>query len=150
MTATLQVTPEQAQQLILMLQSISAPASKPKKARTPKKAQNVSFEDFLYQQILPHFGAELSQEIVESLTDIRLHHPDFRKIRKFYHKVATIENRQLLKVLTAAYRIKYNRYSSDQYLSSLMSTIRYATICPHCGQIANNFVYRLIQDGYMN
>lgn len=119
----------------------------PKPAKRKKSIKNQTFEDFIIVEITPHFGSELAQEIVSTLIEIRNTCPDFRKFRKMYHKVATIEQRQLLKVISAAYRIKYAQFLNETYLSGVFSTIKYATICPHCGSLASNFIIRLKQEG---
>jgi hypothetical protein len=114
----------------------------------PNKKDN-TFDEFLLQTITPHFGEEMSQEILNCLDEIRRTEPDYRKFRKFYHKVATIENRQLLKTVSAVYRIKYCRFLKETYLSSLFSVIKYATACPHCGRFAHAFILRLHQEGLL-
>jgi GTP1/Obg family GTP-binding protein len=130
-----------------ILQTINAPIAK----KTRKKTQKVeTFEEFLIQQITPHFGKELSEQMIEALTEIRQNQPDFRKFRRFYRKVETLELRQLLKVLSAVYRIKYAQFLNDGYLSSLISTIKYATSCSHCGAVAKAFFLRLEQEGFLN
>jgi hypothetical protein len=136
------------EEVIAFLQQTSETISgspKPAKRKKSRKAQ--TFEDFIIDEITPHFGSELAQEIVATLTEIRDTCPDFRKFRKMYHKVGTIEQRQLLKVVSATYRIKYAQFLNETYLSGIFSTIKYATICPHCGSLAANFIVRLKQEG---
>lgn len=152
-TATVSVTIDGKQisgtpaEIATILNTISAPIAK--KVRK-KKAQKVeTFEEFLIAQITPHFGKEFSEEMIQALEEIRRTQPDFRKFRKFYIKVESLELRNLLKVLSATYRIKYAQFLNDGYLSALLSTIKYATICPHCGAVANAFFHRLEQEGFL-
>jgi hypothetical protein len=156
MTATLQLTINgnevsgSAEQLVSLLQQVStalpATATTPKK-KARKKSEHLPFEEFIVRQITPELGPELAQEVVDTLIEIKNTQPDFRRFRAMYHKVATIEHRQLLKVVSAVWRLKYATFLSDSYLSAIFSTIKYATICPHCGALAASFVIRLKQEG---
>lgn len=65
---------------------------------------------------------------------------------------ADIHKRHVVKLLFALY--KYNRYiitsgenSEKVYLSSLQSRVRYATICPHCGDEAAGVLRKLRGEG---
>ncbi len=155
MTATLQLTINgnevsgSPEQLVSLLQQVST--ALPATATTPKKKarkkSTLTFEEFIVRQITPELGSELAQEVVDTLIEIKNTQPDFRKFRAMYHKVATIEQRQLLKVVSAVWRLKYATFLNDSYLSAIFSTIKYATICPHCGALAASFVIRLKQEG---
>jgi hypothetical protein len=158
MTATLQLTINgnevsgSPEQLVSLLQQVStalpATATTPKKkARKKSTKSELPFEEFIVQQITPELGSELAQEVVDTLIEIKNNQPDFRRFRAMYHKVATIEHRQLLKVVSAVWRLKYATFLDDSYLSAIFSTIKYATICPHCGALAASFVIRLKQEG---
>jgi len=109
------------------------------------------FNTFTVKELTPHFGQQLSQEIVETFEKCaRRYFPDFRNIIGIYKKCATIEQRQLLKTVSAVYRLKFGKYVNKmQAQSSLRSFIKYATICPHCGATANAFVIRLTKEGLM-
>ena len=110
------------------------------------------FNAFTVKQLTPHFGEQLSQEIVETFEKCaRQYYPDFRNIIGIYKKCATtIEQRQLLRTVSAVYRLKFGKYVNKmQTQSSLRSFIKYATICPHCGATANAFVMRLTKEGLM-
>jgi len=109
------------------------------------------FNTFTVKELTPHFGEQLSQEIVETFEKCaRRYFPDFRNIIGIYKKCATIEQRQLLKTVSAVYRLKFGKYVNKmQAQSSLRSFIKYATICPHCGATANAFVMRLTKEGLM-
>ena len=109
------------------------------------------FNTFTVKELTPHFGQQLSQEIVETFEKCaRRYFPDFRNIIGIYKKCATIEQRQLLKTVSAVYRLKFGKYVNKmQAQSSLRSFIKYATICPHCGATAIAFVIRLTKEGLM-
>ena len=117
----------------------------------PIEEELLPFNTFTVKELAPHFGDELSQEIVDTFEKCaRRCFPDFRNIIGIYKKCATIEQRQLLKTVSAVYRLKFGKYVNNmQAQSSLRSFIKYATICPHCGAIANAFVIRLTKEGLM-
>ena len=154
MTATLQLTINgnevsgSPEQLVSLLQQVSTalPAATAPKKKARKKS-TLTFEEFIVRQITPELGPELAQEVVDTLIEIKNTQPDFRRFRAMYHKVASIQHRQLLKVVSAVWRLKYATFLNDSYLSAIFSTIKYATICPHCGALAASFVIRLKQEG---
>ena len=117
----------------------------------PIEEELLPFNTFTVKELTPHFGDELSQEIVDTFEKCaRRYFPDFRNIIGIYKKCATIEQRQLLKTVSAVYRLKFGKYVNKmQAQSSLRSFIKYATICPHCGATANAFVIRLTKEGLM-
>jgi len=106
------------------------------------------FNKFAIKELIPHLGEELATQVVGKLEKCaKSYYPDFRNFIGMYHKVGNIEQRQLLKTLSAIYRFKFGRYMNDSAKYSLKSEIKYATICPHCGAIANAFVVRLTKEG---
>jgi hypothetical protein len=107
------------------------------------------FNQFAIQELMPHLGQELSEQVVNKLESCaKSYFPDFRNFIGMYNKVGgNIEHRQLLKTLSAVYRFKFGRYNNESAKYSLKSEIKYATICPHCGAIANAFVIRLQKEG---
>jgi hypothetical protein len=107
------------------------------------------FNKFAIKELIPHLGEELATQVVEKLEKCaKSYYPDFRNFIGMYNKVAgNIEKRQLLKTLSAIYRYKFGRYMNDSAKYSLKSEIKYATVCPHCGAIANAFVLRLTKEG---
>ena len=109
------------------------------------------FNTFTVKELTPHFGEELATQVVNKLEKCaRQYYPDFRNIIGIYKKCATIEQRQLLRTVSAVYRLKFGKYVNKmQAQSSLRSFIKYATICPHCGATANAFVLRLTKEGWM-
>jgi hypothetical protein len=106
------------------------------------------FNKFAIRELSPHLGEELATQVVGKLEKCaRSFYPDFRNFIGMYNKVGSIEQRQLLKTLSAIYRFKFGRYMNESAKYSLKSEIKYATICPHCGAIANAFVVRLTKEG---
>jgi hypothetical protein len=106
------------------------------------------FNKFAIKELTPHLGEELATQVVNKLeTCAKSFYPDFRNFIGMYNKVGSIEQRQLLKTLSAIYRFKFGRYMNESAKYSLKSEIKYATICPHCGAIANAFVVRLTKEG---
>lgn len=107
------------------------------------------FNEFSIRELTPHLGVQLATQAVEKLEKCaKSYCPDFRNFIGMYSKVdGNIEKRQLLKTLSAIYRFKFGRYIHESAKSSLKSEIKYATICPHCGAIANAFVLRLQKEG---
>jgi DNA topoisomerase VI subunit B len=114
------------------------------------KEELVPFNQFAIKELTPHLGQELSEKIVAKLEKCAdSNYPDFRYFIGMYKEVAgNIEHRQLLKTLSAVYRFKFGRYMNHNAVKfALKSEIKYATICPHCGAVANAFVQRLIKEG---
>lgn len=107
------------------------------------------FNQFAIKELTPHLGEELATQVIGKLEKCaKSYFPDFRNFIGMYHKVAgNIEHRQLLKTLSAVYRFKFGKYTSESAKYSLKSEIKYATICPHCGAVANAFVVRLTKEG---
>jgi hypothetical protein len=106
------------------------------------------FNKFAIRELTPHLGEELATQVVDKLEKCaKSYFPDFRNFIGMYNKVGSIEQRQLLKTLSAIYRFKFGRYMNESAKYSLKSEIKYATICPHCGAIANAFVVRLTKEG---
>jgi len=107
------------------------------------------FNKFAIQELTPHLGQELAEQVINKLENCaKAYFPDFRNFIGMYSKVAgNIEYRQLLKTVSAVYRFKFGKYMNESAKYSLKSEIKYATICPHCGAIANAFVQRLMTEG---
>ena len=103
------------------------------------------FNQFSIRELTPHFGQTLAEDIVERLERCaNSYTADFRNFIGMYRRIATIEQRQLLKTISAIYRFKFG---SQQSKCAIKSEIKYATICPHCGLIAKTFVNRMILEG---
>jgi hypothetical protein len=107
------------------------------------------FNKFAIRELTMYLGEELATQVINKLEKCaKSYFPDFRNFIGMYQKVAgNIEHRQLLKTISAVYRFKFGRYVNESAKYALKSEIKYATICPHCGAVANAFVVRLQQEG---
>jgi len=114
------------------------------------KEELLPFNQFAIQELTPYLGQELSEKIINKLEKCaNSNYPDFRYFIGMYRELAdNIEHRQLVKTLSAIYRFKFGRYMYPESAKcALKSEIKYATICPHCGKIANALVQRLVKEG---
>lgn len=114
------------------------------------KEELLPFNQFAIKELTPYLGQELSEKVIAKLEKCAdSNYPDFRYFIGMYKEVAgDIEKRQLLKTLSAIYRFKFGRYMNTKSVKfALKSEIKYATICPHCGAVANAFVQRLVKEG---
>ena len=116
-----------------------------------KDEELLPFNQFSIKELTPHFGQQLAESIVAKLEKCaKMYCPDFRHFIGMYQKVGNIEQRQLLKTISAVYRLKFGHYANAQsHKSSLRSIIKYASICPHCGKLAQSFIVRLQKEGLM-
>lgn len=116
-----------------------------------KDEELLPFNQFSIKELTPHFGQQLAESIVAKLEKCaKMYCPDFRHFIGMYQKVGNIEQRQLLRTISAVYRLKFGHYANAQsHKSSLRSIIKYASICPHCGKLAQNFIVRLKKEGLM-
>ena len=116
-----------------------------------KDEELLPFNQFSIKELTPHFGQQLAESIVDKLEKCaKMYCPDFRHFIGMYQKVGNIEQRQLLKTISAVYRLKFGHYANAQsHKSSLRSIIKYASICPHCGKLAQSFIVRLQKEGLM-
>jgi len=114
------------------------------------KEELLPFNQFAIQELTPYLGQELTEKIINKLEKCaNSNYPDFRYFIGMYRELAdNIEHRQLVKTLSAIYRFKFGRYMYPESAKcALKSEIKYATICPHCGAVANAFVQRLVKEG---
>ena len=111
----------------------------------PIEEELIPFNEFTVKYLTPHFGDELSQEIVDKLEECRTHFSGFQNFIGMYRKCSTIEQRQLLKTVSAVYRFKFANLSQKY---TLRSQIKWDTMCPHCGAFASAFVNRLTMEGH--
>jgi hypothetical protein len=109
--------------------------------------QLLPFNEIALAELTPHLGDEIAKKVVNLLEYCRKGYADFSPFIAAYHWVnGDIEKRQLLKTVSAIYRYKFgHNRASNQY--ALRSEIKYATICPHCGKIANALVMQLVKEG---
>jgi hypothetical protein len=110
------------------------------------------FNEFILEQITPHFGEELATQIVNRLDACtKRHYPSFSYFIGMYWKVPTIEKRQLLRTVSAVYRLKFGDHLTEGSKSSLRSEIKWRfTPCPTCGELAKNLILRLQQEGLIS
>lgn len=109
-----------------------------------------NFDLFMIQTITPTFGEETARNIVRVLQKCR-REEDFRYFIGVYHwrsLYGNIQYRQMLKLISAAYRIRYAK-NHDNNRYSLASEIKYATACDHCGKLAKALRNRLVKEGYL-
>jgi hypothetical protein len=107
----------------------------------------VPFNELALAELTPHLGDEIAKKVVNLLEYCRSgRYTDFSPFVAAYRWVnGDIEKRQLLKTVSAIYRFKFHKGATNYY--ALKSEIKYATICPHCGKIANALVQRLVKEG---
>jgi len=105
------------------------------------------FNELVIAELTPQLGDEIAKKVVNLLEHCRSGSwSDFSPFVAAYRWVnGDIEKRQLLKTISAIYRFKFHKGATNYY--SLKSEIKYATICPHCGKIANALVQRLVKEG---
>lgn len=109
-------------------------------------AELAPFNAFLTVELTPYFGASNASMIVRKLKRCRVI-GDFHYFTSVY-KLAKddLQKRQLLKVVSAVYRYKFNGYRNPEKYS-LRSEIKYAKACHECGKLAQVLVNRLIAEG---
>ena len=107
----------------------------------------LSFNEIVLAELTPQLGDEIAKKVVNLLEYCRKGYADFSPFIAAYRWVnGDIEKRQLLKTVSAIYRFKFGHNRSSNYYA-LKSEIKYATICPHCGKIANALVMQLVKEG---
>ena len=115
------------------------------------------FDVFMLNEMTPIFGEKTSRNIIKVLQKCRTEDHNYHHFSPVYQWAAVkgqsddekLENRQLLKLISATYRVKYARKSDYSYgnVYSLRSEIKYAKACPHCGKVASAFYDRLVKEG---
>jgi hypothetical protein len=111
-----------------------------------KPEQLDAFNAIILEHMLPEFGQTISDKIIALLNVCRKRGKFFELLPAYtWLEKNNMKQRQLLKTISAAYRYKFNatKYPGDSYNYSLMSEVKYATICPHCGAVANALVEQL-------
>ena len=106
------------------------------------------FDIFIQQELTPYFGEKTSRNILKVLQKCRTEDHNYLHFSPVYQWKGIkgdLEKRQLLKLISATYRVKYSRNLPLVY--SLRSEIKYAKACPHCGKIASAFYDRLVKEG---
>ena len=106
------------------------------------------FDVFMLNEMTPFFGEDTSRHIVKVLQKCRTEDHNYLHFSPVYQWKGIkgdLEKRQLLKLISATYRVKYSRNVPLVY--SLRSEIKYAKACPHCGALASAFYDRLVKEG---
>jgi len=112
------------------------------------------FDVFMLNEMTPIFGEKTSRNILKVLQKCRTEDHNYHHFSPVYQWAAVkgknddekLENRQLLKLISATYRVKYARNACGN-VYSLRSEIKYAKACPHCGKVASAFYDRLVKEG---
>ena len=112
------------------------------------------FDVFMLNEMTPIFGEKTSRNIIKVLQKCRTEDHNYHHFAPVYQWAAVkgqsddekLENRQLLKLISATYRVKYARNACGN-VYSLRSEIKYAKACPHCGKVASAFYDRLVKEG---
>lgn len=106
------------------------------------------FDVFVRNELIPFFGESTSDQIVNMLQKCRLNGNNyiyFNPVYQWKTIYGDLQKRQLLKLVSAVYRVKYCKNGNNIY--SLKSDIKYAKACPECGAIAATFYNRLSKEG---
>jgi hypothetical protein len=107
-----------------------------------------NFDVFMLNEMTPYFGEDTSRAIVKTLQVCRNDDHNYLRFAGVYQWKSVkgnLEKRQLLKLISATYRVKYSRNKPLVY--SLRSEIKYAKACPECGKLASAFYNRLVKEG---
>lgn len=109
------------------------------------------FDDFVVSILKDYFSETTSQHIVSKLSEIaNKSYSDFTHARGLYFDfVRTLEQRNIMKVIFASYKLKSRGYISNSYRYVCISKIKYASACPHCGADAAAIRDRLVKEGYL-
>jgi transcriptional regulator NrdR family protein len=106
------------------------------------------FDVFMLNEMTPYFGEVTSRGIIKTLQLCRNDDHNYLRFAGVYQWKSVkgnLEKRQLLKLISATYRVKYSRNKPLVY--SLRSEIKYAKACPECGKLASAFYDRLVKEG---
>jgi len=111
----------------------------------------VKFDDFVVSIIKEYFSETTSQAIVKKLSEIANRpYSDFTNARGLYFDfVHTLEQRNIMKVIFASYKLKSRGFISPSYRYVCISKIKIASACPHCGADAAAIRDRLVKEGYL-
>lgn len=109
------------------------------------------FDVFVQNELTPYFGEATSKNIVLLLQKCRRNNNYTYLTGAYQWKdiYGDLQKRQLLKLVSATYRIKYQNHVGNSNIPTLKSDLKYAKACPECGKLANAFHARLIAEGHM-
>lgn len=107
------------------------------------------FDVFIMNELVPFFGESTAENIVKMLQKCRLNGNSyiyFNPVYQWKGIYGDLQKRQLLKLVSAVYRVKYSQKNANN-IYTLKSDIKYAKACPECGAIAATFYNRLASEG---
>jgi len=113
--------------------------------------ESEDFDVFIQKEIAPYFGESTAENIMRVLQQCRRNGNSFVYFNPVYQWKGIhgdLQKRQLLKLISAVYRVKYLPKNGNN-VYSLRSDIKYAKACPECGAIAASFYDRLMKEGMM-
>jgi hypothetical protein len=109
----------------------------------------VQLEVALVNAISDYVSPEFIEELNVGLARVRLS-DDLKSLKGIYHKYRDdVKHRQVIKLISSIYRYNILLSENDKtcyfYVSrsNLKSVIRYATLCPHCGEIAKQILQNI-------
>jgi predicted RNA-binding Zn-ribbon protein involved in translation (DUF1610 family) len=108
------------------------------------------FDVFVQNEITPFFGESTAENIIKMLQKCRKENHNYQffiPVYQWKNIHGDLQKRQLLKLVSAVYRLKYQKRNGNSNLYSLRSDIKYAKACPECGKIADSFYTRLQKEG---
>lgn len=109
------------------------------------------FDVFMHQELTPYFGDLTSANIIKALQKCRNEGNNYQYFTPVYQWKSIygdLQKRQLLKLVSAVYRVKY-LHKNNSNVATLRSDIKYAKACPECGKIASALYDRLVKEGKM-
>jgi len=115
-----------------------------------KEQEAETFDVFVQNLIEPYFGESTSENIIRILQKCRRNNNNYHYFTGVYQWKSihgNLEKRQLLKLISAVYRIKYINPLKNSTIASLRSDVKYAKACPECGKLALAFYDRLVSEG---
>lgn len=117
-----------------------------KMAILQQKIEQIALINATFHVILEEtLGSAAAELIVKMLDKSRMSNNDFHRFIGAYTLPGIkddLHKRNLLRVVSAIYRLKVKDLSKSQQ-ASLRSIVKYSTACPHCGAIAASLVTRL-------
>ncbi len=108
-----------------------------------------SFDAFMQNEIAPIFGESTAENIIKVLQKCRINKNNyiyFNPVYQWKSIYGDLQKRQVLKLISAVYRVKYLPKTNSN-VASLRSDIKYSKECPECGKIASALYDRLVKEG---
>lgn len=107
------------------------------------------FDVFIQNEIAPIFGQSTAENIIKALQKCRINNHNYLHFAPVYQWKSIygdLQKRQVLKLVSAVYRVKYLPKNGSN-VASLRSDIKYAKACPECGALAQTLYTRLLKEG---